>query len=206
MILMSFNQWWDALSPAHQVFWFISIIFSVLFFIQLVLLLIGFDSDRSGGYDHDRDTTAFENEFSALSLKSIIAFFMFFGWTGVLIMGNQLSVWIAVLSATIAGLAAMFIVAYLIYKYAQLEQSGTLNLYQALDQPGEVYLPVPPRQSGRGKVHLLIEGRIMEVDAMTDGDAINTGTPVRVVEIMDGNALKVEEIQEVSKPSTNLLK
>lgn len=49
-------------------------------------------------------------------------------------MGNQLSVWIAVLLSTLVGLAAMFIVAYLMFKFAQLEQSGTLNLYHALDQ------------------------------------------------------------------------
>ncbi|MBK9105929.1 MAG: NfeD family protein [Saprospiraceae bacterium] len=196
IILMSVNQWWGDLSPALQVFWFIAIIFSILFFIQFILLVIGLESDTDVGFEHGGDSASFEQEFSALSGRSIIAFFTFFGWTGVLTMGNQLSVWIAVLLSTLVGLAAMFIVAYLMFKFAQLEQSGTLNLYHALDQTGEVYLTVPPSQSGRGKVTLMIDGRVREMDAMTDGDTLKTGTKVRVIEILDENALKVEAMPE----------
>jgi len=191
-VRISVNQWWDALSSAHQVFWFIAIIFSVLFFIQFILLLIGFDSDSGDGFDADGDTGSFEHEFSALSIRSIIAFFTFFGWTGVLAMGNQLSVWLAVILASVAGLSAMFIVAYLIYKFAQLEQSGTLNLYHALDQPGQVYLTIPAHRDGKGKIHLMIDGKVREMDAVTDGDILKTGLPVKVVEILEDNILKVE--------------
>jgi hypothetical protein len=193
MMGMSINSWWESLSAAHQVFWFIAIVFSVLFFIQFILLIIGFDSDDAGDLDHGDEHGHFENEFSALSVRSIIAFFTFFGWTGVLAMGNQLSVWVTVLLSSVAGLSAMFIVAYLMYKFAQLEQSGTLNLYHALDQPGEVYLPIPAHRAGPGKVHLIIDGRSREMDAVTDGELLKTGTPIKVVEILDDNTLKVVE-------------
>lgn len=189
----SINQWWDALSSPHQVFWFIAIIFSVLFFIQFILLLIGFDSDNAE-FDHGGDSGSLEHEFSALSARSIIAFFTFFGWTGVLAMGNQFNVWIAVALATGVGLTAMFIVAYLMYKFAQLEQSGTLNFYHALDQYGEVYLPIPGYQVGKGKIHLKIDGTVREVDAITDGELLKTGAQVKVIEIMEDNTLKVESL------------
>lgn len=193
------NQWWEALSSAHQVFWFIAIVFTVLFFIQLILLIIGFDADSTefdgGGHD------SFDNEFSALSVRSIIAFFAFFGWSGVLALNNHLNVWMAVVLASIAGLAAMFVVAYMIYKFAQLEQSGTLNLYNALDQPGEVYLTIPAEGSGIGKVHLKVDGRIRELDAITQGEILKTGAQVKVVEIMDGNILKVESVPESKENS-----
>jgi membrane protein implicated in regulation of membrane protease activity len=191
---LSINQWWDALSSPHQVFWFMAIIFSVLFFIQFLLLLIGFDSDSDTSFDHGGDLGSMEHEFSALSARSIIAFFTFFGWTGVLAMGNQLSVWISVALATGVGLTAMFIVAYLIYKFAQLEQSGTLNFYHALDQLGEVYLPIPPHQGGKGKIHLKIDGTVREMDAITEGELLKTGAHVKVIEIMEDNTLKVESL------------
>ena len=192
MVLISdINQWWDTLTSAHQVFWFIAIIFTVLFFIQFILLLIGFDSD-SGEIGHPGDVGSFEHEFSALSVRSIIAFFTFFGWTGVFALNNHLSVWLAAILASLAGLAAMFIVAYMIYKFSQLEQSGTLNLYNALDQPGEVYLSIPGQGKGVGKVNLKVDGIIRELDAITEGEALKTGTPVKVVEIMNGNILMVE--------------
>jgi NfeD-like C-terminal, partner-binding len=182
------------MSSAHQVFWFIAIIFSVLFFIQLILLLIGYDPDRGGGMEHTMETVSFENGFSVLSLRSIIAFFTFFGWTGVAAIGHQYSVWIAVLASSLMGFAAMFSVAYLMFKFAQLEQSGTLNLYQLLDQTGEVFLTIPARKQGRGKVQLLINGQSMEWDAITEGDILQAGCRVKVIEILEGNVLKVESL------------
>lgn len=198
--MLSINQWWETLSSAHQVFWFIAVIFTVLFLIQFIFLLIGFDSDTPDSVD-----AGFEHEFSALSIRSIIAFFTFFGWTGVLALHNGASVWIAVVLASVAGIAAMFIVAYMIYKFAQLEQSGTLNLYNALDKPGEVYLTIPANEKGVGKVHLMVEGRIREIDAMTSGDTLLTGTPIKVIDILNGNVLKVElaETVEISGSSHN---
>jgi len=191
ILISNLNQWWEGLSSAHQVFWFIAIIFSVLFLIQFILLLIGFDTD-SGSLDHPGDVGSFDHEFSALSVRSIIAFFTFFGWTGVLAIRNDLSVWLAVLFASLTGLAAMFLVAYMIYKFSQLEQSGTLNLYNALDQSGEVYLPIPGQGKGLGKVHVKVDGKIRELDALTEGDTLKTGMQVKVTEIMDGNILRVE--------------
>lgn len=189
--IFSISQWWDQLTAAHQVFWFIAIVFSVLFFIQFVLVLIGVDT-HDGDVAMDHEVHSFEHEFSALSVRSIIAFFTFFGWTGVLALNNQLSIWVAITLASVAGLAAMFIVAYLMYKFAQLEQSGTLNLYHALDQEGEVYLPIPESGKGRGKVHLKVDGRIRELDAITRGNALQTGTSVKVVEILEDNVIRVE--------------
>lgn len=202
ILLFTINEWWEALAASHQVFWFIAVIFSVLFFIQFVLLLIGFESD-SGGIDHAGDINTFEHEFSALSIRSIIAFFTFFGWTGVLALNNQLSVWVAVTLSSVAGLAAMFIVAYLMFKFAQLEQSGTLNLYNALDQPAEVYLTIPSHGNGRGKVHVKVDGRVREMDAVTDGELLKTGAPVKVTEILDDNLLKVESMPAIEE--NNLL-
>lgn len=204
ILLINIGDWWEALSASHQVFWFIAIIFSVLFFIQFILLLIGFDSD-SGEINGSGESVSFEHEFSALSVRSIIAFFTFFGWTGVLAMNNQLGVWVAVMLSALVGLGAMFIVAYLMFKFAQLEQSGTLNLYNALDQPGEVYLSIPEKESGRGKVTLMVDGRIREMDAVTAGEAIKTGTPVKVIDILEDNVLKVEPMPVLLENNTKEL-
>ena len=193
VLISNINLWWQSLSSAHQVFWFIAVVFSVLFFIQFILILIGMDSD-GGDFEEPSKMDSFAHDFSALSVKSIIAFFTFFGWTGVLALNNQLNVWMAVILSSVAGIAAMLIVAYMIYKFAQLEQSGTLNLFNALDKPGEVYLTIPEEGKGTGRVTILVDGKIRELDAITQGDALKTGTQIRVVEILDGNVLKVESI------------
>ena len=118
-------------------------------------------------------------------------------------LNNQLNIWVAVILASVAGLTAMFVVAYMIFKFAQLEQSGTLNLYNALDKPGEVYLTIPAEGSGVGKVHLKVEGRVRELDAITQGEVLRTGTQIKVVEIMDGNILKVESVPAIKENSVS---
>ena len=200
--MISISQWWDTLSSPHQVFWFIAIVFSVLFFIQFVLSLIGMES-QNVDLDGHADFGNVDHEFSALSIRSIIAFFTFFGWTGVLVLNQHLSVWVAVTLSSLSGLAAMFIVAYLMYKFSQLEQSGTLNLYHALDQEGEVYIPIPGAGKGQGKIQLKVDGRVRELDAITDGGPLKTGELIKVVEIMDDNVLKVEELAQ--KENSTLL-
>lgn len=200
MMVVSVNQWWETLSSAHQVFWFIAIVFSILFLIQLIMLIMGLDGDSTDGIDHPADHSGVEHEFSALSVRSIIAFFTFFGWTGVLAMNNHLGIWLSVMCSAIAGLAAMFVVAWLMFKFSQLEQSGTLNLYHALDQTGEVYIPVPPNKSGRGRITLLIDGRSREMDAVTEGEMLKTGQQVRVTDILEDNILLVEAAGEEILP------
>jgi len=202
ILLAALNDWWDALSAPHQVFWFIAVVFSVLFFIQFVLLLIGLDSD--GEMDASGDVDDFSHEFSALSVRSIIAFFTFFGWTGVLALNNGLPVWLAVLAAVLIGLGAMFIVAYLVYRFSQLEQSGNVDLRHALDRPGEVYLTIPGGGNGRGKVHLIVDGSLRELEAVTDGERLPTGAPVRVTEVLEGNVLKVESAPSIHDTASSL--
>ena len=201
--MININQWWDALSSPHQVFWFIAIIFSVLFFIQFILALIGLESQHMEVNAHT--DVSLEHEFSALSLRSIIAFFTFFGWTGVVVLNKGLSIWVAITLASLAGLAAMFIVAYLMYKFSQLEQSGTLNLYHALDQEGEVYIPIPGGRKGHGKIQLTVDGRIRELDAITDGASLKTGDMIKVIEILDDNVMKVEPLPPAKENNTLLL-
>ena len=200
--MININQWWDALSSPHQVFWFIAIVFSVLFFIQFILALIGLESQHVEVHAHT--DVSLEHEFSALSLRSIIAFFTFFGWTGVLVLNKGLGIWVAVTLASLAGLAAMFIVAYLMYKFSQLEQSGTLNLYHALDQEGEVYIPIPGGRLGHGKIQLKVDGRMRELDAITDGASLKTGDLIKVIEILDDNVMKVEPLPP-AKENNSLL-
>lgn len=201
--MISINGWWEALSSPQQVFWFIAIVFSVLFFIQFILSLIGMESHSMDINAHS-DFGGVEHEFSALSMRSIIAFFTFFGWTGVLVLNRGLGVWVAVTLASLAGLAAMFIVAYLMYKFSQLEQSGTLNLYHALDQQGEVYIPIPGERKGQGKIQLKVDGRVRELDAITDGGSLKTGDLIKVTEILDDNVLKVEPLPP-AKDNNHLL-
>ncbi|MFK8103222.1 MAG: hypothetical protein AB8G15_11880 [Saprospiraceae bacterium] len=189
------GDWWSSLSGIQQVFWGISIVFSVLFIIQFVLSLIGLDFDGDVDLDVDTDMDGEYNldpSFSLLSVRGIIAFFTFFGWTGVLVLNAGGSTLMALLSASFAGFLAMFIVGYMIYMFSKLSQPGNIDVSRALFEVGEVYLTVPANKNGHGKIHLKIQGVFKEMDAVTDGDVLPTGSSVRIVEVLNDNLLLVE--------------
>ena len=196
MMLLFFEDWWGPLNSTEKVFWGISLVFSILFLIQFVVSLIGLDFDTDTDVDVDVDTHSefhLDPSFTLLSVRSIIAFFTFFGWTGVLVLSSGGGVWAAIGFASLSGLVAMFIVGYIIYLFTTLTEEGNINLTKALYSTGEVYLSIPANKNGQGKVHIKIQGALKEVDAVTNGDTLPTGSAIKVVEILDDNLILVEQ-------------
>jgi hypothetical protein len=89
---------------------------------------------------------------------------------------------------------AMLIVAYMMYLFHKLGESGTLDLKKVVYTNGEVYIPIPANKNGQGKIHIKIRGAIKELDAVTDGDTIPTGTTIRVLEVLNNDILLVEPV------------
>lgn len=187
---MEFGVWWSELAIMPKIFWSISIVFSILFFIQFVISLLGLDFMGDGDADGNGGD-GFEHDFTLLSIRSVIAFFTFFGWTGVILLSGGSGVLATVFFATLAGVAAMLVVAYLFYIFGKLTESATADIYQALFATGEVYLPIPGNRKGMGRVIIRLGGSYREMDALTEGESIPTGSKIKVIEILDNNALVV---------------
>ena len=183
-------NWFEALQPSLQIFWGVSILSSIIFAFQFLMTLIGFDTDT----DVDISDADLSAEFSIFSLRSIIAFLMFFGWTGVFVMQGGGSATKAIILGTIAGTTAMSIVAYLLYKIHGAEESGTVDLYSAVGKEGEVYIPIPPNLNGKGKIHVEIDNKLMELVAVTKNNKLSTGSKVKVLDILEKNVLLVESL------------
>jgi len=201
MLLLTIGSWWSNLSGTQQIFWAIATVSSVLFVIQFVFSLIGadIDSDVDIGVEADVEDTGYslDDDFSIFSARSIISFFTFFGWTGILTLNAGGSTMTALIAATIAGSSAMLLVAYLMWQFARLTQEGNVDINTALFNTGEVYLTIPPNNEGQGKVHITIQGSLRELDAITEkGVPIPTGSFIRVVEVIKNNLLVVEPIEK----------
>jgi hypothetical protein len=85
---------------------------------------------------------------------------------------------------------------YLFKWLASMQQSGNINLEKAAaGSEGTVYLTIPGARAGKGKVQITISGAVREYDAVYEGEsALKTGTPIRVVDVIDSNTLLVEDI------------
>jgi len=169
-------------------------VFSVLFVIQFVLSIIGidFDADAESDMGDPDGIDGLDADFALLSVRSVIAFFTFFGWTGVVALGGGVGAVMSILLASSAGFVAMLVVAYIFYLFIKLQSSGTLNLENALGNTGEVYLIIPGDKAGTGKVQMKIQGSFRELDAITIGETIPTGAPIRVIDVLENGMLLVE--------------
>ncbi len=196
MLPLSLTDWWANLDTVPQIFWGIAIIFTVFFVIQFVISLFGLDFETD--LDVDADTGggfSLDPSFALLSVRSIIAFFTFFGWAGVLAMSKGYSTTSALIFAVIAGVAAMALVAYLMYFFSKLGEEGNADLQELIYQNATVYLTIPGRRKGKGKVHVTLNESLREMDAVTEGDSLPNGKEVKIIEIIDKNTLVVEPVE-----------
>lgn len=117
-----------------------------------------------------------------------------FGWTVILLRESIASTPLLVICGIVAG-ALLVVLVMLLFKWLSgMQQTGTINLYKsALNCTGSVYLTIPGRRQGEGKVQISINESIREYTAQTDGETLKTGTLIKVVEVLDPHTVLVEE-------------
>ena len=158
---------------------------AVLIF-QLVAGLIGLDH----GHVHDAHHGDSASEgLNLLSIRSIAAGVAFFGLAGMSAM--RFGVIVAALAALVAGAAATVGGAVIIKTFGRLERDGTLSLGSAVGTTGTVYLSIPGKRSGIGKVHLTVQNRLVECPAVTAEDPLPTGSSVLVVDLEGSDTVVV---------------
>lgn len=145
--------------------------------------------------DGDGDGESSNETFKVLSIQSIAAFLMGFGWGGLgAFRGNGWSLTLSAVVGTACGLAMMFLLGRLLVFVYGLQSSGTLAVYHALESEGTVYARVPARGSGIGRVRVVIGDRARYYKAITDGEELPRNARVRVVEVdQEASSVKVVE-------------
>jgi len=162
---------------------------------------LDFDADAGSGADLADAAGSGGDSLALFSLRGILAFFAVGGWAGIAAARYFRSPLLTVLCAIVAGAAALLAVA-LLFKYsARLQSAGNLSLRNALGKSATVYVPIPAQRRGAGKVHLILQERYSELDAVTDEpDPLPTGTEVDVVGLADENTLVVARKSEAEAP------
>lgn len=193
MYILILGEWWTALAGIEKVFWGISIVFSVLFFIQFILSLLGLDFDTETDVDGGMES-GLDADFTILSVRSFIAFFTFFGWAGVSVLNGGGSAIFAIGAGIVAGMSAMVVVGYVMYAISKLTDDGQVSdPFDAIDTVGTVYLRIPANSQGQGKITLNLNGSLREWNAVTlEKEILPTGSSIRVIEVLDDNILVVE--------------
>lgn len=185
----------STLEPLQKIFWACAGVASVLFLIQFILTLFGMDhTDLDVDFDGS-DTMDLGNGINIFSMKNLVNFVMGFGWAGICLKDTITSPVLLVVVSILVGMAfvAMFVFIYM--KTRKLEKNGAFNIKDCQGRTAQVYIRIPAGGEGKGKVQISLNGAAHEFDAITDEDAIPSGITVRVTEVMEGDILKVENIQ-----------
>lgn len=186
------QTWYMSLQGSEHFFWTITIIASTIFGIQLILTIIGMEHDfdiEMGSLDGHDGTMDTGGAVSLFSIRSFINFFVGFGWSGVSFLG-LMPIWLVYIISTIIGIGFAYMYIYLRKKMMKLEHNGAFKIERCKDTDAEVYIRIPAERSGVGKVQVSQNGSIHEIDAVTDGEEIKSGTRVYVAEI-EGNVAVV---------------
>jgi len=176
-----------------QLFWGIGFFGLILIILQAVFgISVGGHGDTHSAADAhgDHDSGA-----SYLSIRTISAMLLGFGFGGAWLLRNGSPIWVAALGGLGVGFVIAVIYVILMRSLYKLRSDGTSVLSEAVNQSGTVYLRVPGLLSGAGEIQISFGGRLQNVKAFTDGPELPTGTVVKVIALHGGQALLVEKFR-----------
>lgn len=197
------------LNSLQSTYLYIAIFFTVLFIVQAVFTFLdlgeGFDVDADLDGEVDLDlSSSLGLPFKLFTIRGIIGFFLLFGWSGFLFSKSGLKFPITFILSFLCGLIMMVIIGLIYYLFEKLTESGNVSLEDAIGKEAQVYIPIPEGNSGIGKVHIIINEALREIEAITYKEALKSGEMVKVVNVVN-NKLVVEKNKNGEKDDGNVL-
>jgi hypothetical protein len=187
------NAWWEQLTPLLKIFWSIALFASVFQLIMFLGAIFGTGHD----FDHDvaHDGASGAEGAQILSIRTLIAGAVGFGWAGVLSMGSGASDLAAIAIALVTGVVFMLLVFWMMRLLFSMRDDGTLNYQNAVGLTGRVYVTIPARRAGTGQIEIMFQGRLVTASAQTDIDrSLPPQASIRVTAAQSDNTLIVEPV------------
>ncbi len=124
------------------------------------------------------------------TLQGLVAFFTMFSWSALAGISQGVQSVKAILIGIVMGFVLMYIVALIIKYSKRLSEDGTFDMRDTLGHQAVVYIPIPPQNSGAGKVNISINNRFIEYSAVTEEKrTIKTGESVRITDIVNDSVV-----------------
>jgi hypothetical protein len=166
---------------------------ATLFFCQLAMSLFGVGHGHDGVLDHDTHLPAHSGAafWSLLSFRAIVAAVTVFGLVGKIGQSTDMPATPTLIAAVVSALVAMFGVALLVRSMHKLNADGTARIENARGATGSVYVNIPGDRQGAGRVQLEIQNRTVELQAITFGPGLDSGTRIVVVDVVPPDTVEV---------------
>ncbi len=197
-ILDSYN----ALPPMLRAYWAIAVAASIVFLIQMALTFIGIgDADDAGGgmdadfsSDGSGDTLDTGGAVQLFTVRNVVNFLLGLGWGGVCFGGAVGHPFALLVVSLLCG--CLFVAAFLLMlrQVMKLQHHGNFRIQQCVGMTCQVYLRIPAQRASAGKVQLSWHGSVLEIDALTDGPQLPSGSRVTVIGVTDSHTLLVSAL------------
>ena len=171
----------ETLDIIWQIYYYVAIFSTILFAIKLTIFMIfGGGTEVSADFNTEFDT---DTSFDFISLQTILAFLMGFGWMGYAMLKQfGQSQIISLLSAIGVGLIFMFGTALLMFSVRKLEKNVKKDKKTAIGKIGKAYTNFAPK--GNGQIEININEQLTVVDALnTTDEEIKAFENVKVLKV-----------------------
>lgn len=187
------TEWWNSLLIERQIFYAIGLFSLAVLLIQILLTLVGLDhhgdADLSSHGDHD-------SGMGLLTVRTVTAFFVGFGWTGAIMLNHGYSVVAAIAAGTATGAIFLLTTWFLITNLLRLQSSGgNVDYNNAIGSVGTVYTTIPAAETGGGQIELMLQGRLMMAEAYTKAPwNLKPNSKAKVIALIGPSTLLVEPL------------
>ncbi len=174
-----------------KVYYYIALFATVVFVLKLVIFtFVGGDSEVVADFNVETDSDV---SFNFISVQSVLAFLMGFGWMGYAGLKQfGLSQLTNLFAAFAVGLALLLISAFLMFLTRKLEKNIKKDKTTALNKVGKAYTSFAPGASGQ--VEIEVNGQLSIVNALNNTEEqINSFDAVKVVNVVD-DLLYIEKV------------
>ena len=197
-----FINWYTQLEPTQRAYWTIALLATLVFLIQMVLTLMGIgDTDGDAGGDIDfgdadanGETMDTGGAIQLFTIRNAVNFLLGVGWGGVCFYSSIHQPTLLAIVAIICGCLLVGAFLLMMRSMMRLESNGAFRIEECVGQTCEVYPRMPGQRSGQGKGQVSFRGSVQELDAVTDGEPLASGTKVRITQLIGGKLLLVERI------------
>ncbi len=143
--------------------------------------------DDAHGHHHADPTWLF----GLITFRTVVAALAFFGLAGLAAKAGGLTAAFSFLIALASGAVAMYAVHWLMQLLHSLKEDGTVRIGRAIGKMATVYLTIPAEKAGAGKVHMNLQNRTMEYQAVTSRERLPTGSRVIVIDVIGADTVEV---------------
>ena len=166
-----------------NIFLAVGVFATVFYIIKMCLFLFtGGDVEVHADFTSLCDTDV---SFDFISIQSILAFMMGFGWVGLAAVSQfKMSILLSVISAVVFGLIFMFLSAYLMFLIKKLDKREKIDLQDFVGTVGRAYTAFKPQSEGQIEITINDQLSVIGAINMTD-EEIHAFMPVKIEKIED---------------------